>query len=505
MSNPSAAYSEHTKALREIGTLGSICSLLGWDEQVNMAPAGADHRARQSSYIARVHHEKFTSPRIGELLASVEASDLVKDPESDAAANVRETRHDYDRARKIPADLVEELARTEVHSQLAWGEARKKSSFKEFAPWLQKTVDLKKREAECVGYKDHIYDALIDPYEPHATTRELRNVLEDLRDPLIELIGKITSSGRKAPTEIMERKYPAALQEKLARMGAEAIGFDFNAGRLDVSVHPFCSGQGPGDTRMTTRYDENYFVDAFMGVLHETGHAMYEQGLPKAEHFGEPLGESISLGIHESQSRMWENLVGRSRAFWEYFLPKTKEVFGNGLNDVTLDQWVWAVNDIRPTFIRTESDEATYNLHILLRFEMETAMMSGDLSIADVPGAWNEKMKKYLGITPPDDARGCLQDIHWSGGSIGYFATYTLGNLYGAQFEQQAKKDLGDLDAMFAKGEFKPLLDWLRKNIHRHGRRYTAKQLVKRVTGKELTAEPLLNHLKKKAKELYGV
>jgi len=505
MSNPSQAYSELLAQLKEITLLGSVGSLLGWDEQVNLPPAGADHRAAQSAMIARMTHERFTAPRIGELLAQVEGSDLVKDPESDAAANVRETRREYDRATKIPPELVEEMAHTEVLAQQAWADARKKSQFKLFQPWLAKTLDLKKREAQCVGFKDHIYDALIDPYEPHTTTRELRGVLESLRDQLIELIGRITSSGRKAPTEIMERKYPAALQEKLARMGAEAIGFDFNAGRLDVSVHPFCSGQGPGDTRMTTRYDENYFIDAFMGVLHETGHAMYEQGLPKKDHFGEPIADSISLGIHESQSRTWENLVGRSRAFWVYFLPKAKEVFGNSLNDVKLDHWVWAVNDIRPTFIRTESDEATYNLHILLRFEMETAMMSGDLSVGDIPGAWNEKMKKYLGITPPDDARGCLQDIHWSSGAIGYFATYTLGNLYGAQFCEQARKDLGDLDAMFARGEFKPLLEWSRKNIHRHGRRYTAKQLVKRVTGKELSAEPLMNHLRTKARDLYQV
>src|SRR5438093_56680 len=373
MSTPSAAYSELITTLKEISLLGSVGSLFGWDEQVMLPRDGAEHRSAQSALIARMTHEKFTSPRIGELLSQVADSDLVKDPEADAAVNVRETRREYDRATKIPAELVEELARTEVLAQKAWAEARKKSDYKMFQPWLAKTLDLKKREANCVGFKDHIYDALIDPFEPHTTTAELRRVLEELRDPLVELIGKITSSGKKAPTEIMERKYPAHLQEKLARLGAQAIGFDFNAGRLDVSVHPFCSGQGPGDTRMTTRYDENYFIDAFMGVLHETGHALYEQGLPKKEHFGEPLGDSISLGIHESQSRMWENLVGRSRAFWVYFLPKAKEVFGASLNDVNVDDWVWAVNDIRPTFIATESDEATYNLHILRRFEMDRA------------------------------------------------------------------------------------------------------------------------------------
>src|SRR5437763_1378370 len=256
---------------------------------------------------------------------------------------------------------------------------------------------------------------------------ELRANQASLLAPLVELIGKIASSGRKAPVEILERKYPAALQEKLARGAAAKIGFDFEAGRLDVSVHPFCSGLGPGDCRMTTRYDENYFGDAFFGVLHESGHGLYNQGL-EAEHWGTPRGESISLGIHESQSRMWENLVGRSAAFWHYYFPKARDVFGDLLRDVSEEQWVFAINDVRPSLIRTESDEATYNLHILLRFELEQAMLSGDLSVADIPGAWNEKMTKYLGLVPPDDSKGCLQDVHGSGGAIGYVPTYTLGN-----------------------------------------------------------------------------
>src|SRR5207245_878680 len=256
--------------------------------------------------------------------------------------------------------------------------------------------------------------------------------------------------------------------------------------------------------RMTTRYDENYFGDAFFGVLHEMGHGLYNQGL-EGEHWGTPRGESISLGIHESQSRMWENLVGRSAAFWRFYFPKAKETFSDTLRDVSEEQWVFAINDVRPSLIRTESDEATYNLHILLRFELEQAMLSGDLSVADIPGAWNEKMRKYLGMTPPDDAKGCLQDVHWSGGAIGYFPTYTLGNLYAAQFFEQARKDLGDMDAQFARGDFAPLLGWLRKNIHSEGKRFTARQLVKRITGQELSAEPLLRHLRSKAAELYGI
>jgi carboxypeptidase Taq len=255
---------------------------------------------------------------------------------------------------------------------------------------------------------------------------------------------------------------------------------------------------------MTTRYDENFFGDAFFGVLHETGHALYSQGLP-AEHFGTPRGSDISLGIHESQSRMWENLVGRSRSFWQFFFPRAKQAFPEVLRDVTIEQWHFAVNDVRPSLIRTESDEATYNLHILLRFELEQAMLNGTVGVDDVPAAWNELMRTYLGVTPPDNARGCLQDIHWSGGAIGYFPTYTLGNLYAAQFFEQARCDLGELDAMFARGEFKPLLDWLRERFHSQGKRFSARELVRRVTGRDLSAEPLLEHLRRNARELYNV
>src|SRR5436190_2150808 len=341
------AYNALIKEVREIALLGSINSLLGWDEHVNLPHAGAPHRAEQVSLIARLHHERFTSPRVGELLAQVESSNLVGDPESDAGANARELRREYDRATKLPASLI-------------------------------------------------------------------------------ELIGKIAASGKRAPVQVLEGNFPTHLQEKFGKLGAEAIGFDFDAGRLDTTVHPFCSGIAGGDTRITTRYNERSFIESFMGVLHETGHALYEQGLPKAEHFGEPIAEAISLGIHESQSRLWENLVGRRKSFWRFFLPKAREIFGASLRDVNERDWYCAINEIRPSLIRVESDEATYNLHILLRFELEQALVTNDLNVPDLPGAWNERMQKYLGITPPDDARGCLQDIHWSLGSIGYFATYTL-------------------------------------------------------------------------------
>jgi carboxypeptidase Taq len=500
LANTESVYGSFIAELKQIAVLSSVGSVLGWDERTQMPPRGAEFRAEQLSLLATMIHQRFTSPKIGDWLQQLEESPL----DEESAANVRETRRSYNRETKIPSSLIEEETRTEVMAQQAWADARKNSDFAAFAPWLEKILPLKLQRAKCLGYSAHPYDALLDQFEPTETTANLNRVFESLRDPLVELIARIKDSPTPAPAEILERNYPAAQQEALARQAATAVGFDFTAGRLDTSLHPFCSGLGPGDTRMTTRYDEKYFSDAFFGVLHETGHALYNQGL-QTKHFGTPLGSAVSLGIHESQSRMWENLVGRSRSFWTFFLPRARATFPEALNGVTDDQWYRAINDVRPSFIRTESDEATYNLHILLRFELEQAMMTGDLTIGDLPGAWNERMKKYLGITPPDAARGVLQDIHWAGGAIGYFPTYTLGNLYAAQFFEAARKDLGDLDAQFARGEFSPLLNWLRANIHQHGERYSAGQLAQRVTGKELTAEPLLRHLRKKAAEVYGV
>ncbi len=494
------AYRQLTTELREIALLGSIGSVLGWDERTQLPAKATDHRAAQATLLAGMVHARFTSPRLGEWLSVVEASG----PAGDVAAVVRETRRDYDRATKMPATLVEEQTRTAVLAQAAWAEARARSDFAAFAPWLAKTLDLKRQEIAAVGYKDHPYDALLDEFEPGMTTAQVRAMFDGLRGPLVDLIGRIGAAPRQAPPDILERSFPAAGQERLARAAAAAVGFDFSAGRLDVSLHPFCTDLGPGDVRMTTRYDDHYFGDAFFGVLHETGHGLYEQGLPH-EAFGSPLGQAVSLGVHESQSRMWENAVGRGRAFWQHFLPRARAEFPAALAGVGDDDWYRAINATGPSLIRTEADETTYNLHVLLRFELEVALVSGDLPVADLPGAWDERMRTYLGLTPPDAARGVLQDIHWSGGALGYFPTYTLGNLYAAQLFEAARADLGDLDAGFARGEFAPLLGWLRDKVHRHGRRYPAAELVERATGKPPSAEPLLRHLRAKAADVYGV
>jgi carboxypeptidase Taq len=348
------------------------------------------------------------------------------------------------------------------------------------------------------------YDALLDEYEPGATTAEVTRVFAELRRQLVPLVSAIAASGCRPKHEILEREYPPERQREFGLAAAAAIGFDFNAGRLDPTTHPFCSGLGPGDCRITTRYNPCHFSESFFGILHEAGHGLYEQGLDPA-HYGTPAGTFASLGIHESQSRLWENQVGRGRPFWEYFYPKAQRTFPEALGDVGLDEFVFAVNDVRPSFIRVEADEATYNMHIILRFELEQALVAGDLEAADVPAAWNEKFEKSLGLKVPDDRRGCLQDIHWSGGGIGYFPTYTLGNLYAAQLMAGARRDLGDPDADFRRGEFGQLKGWLNEKVHRAGRRYGAGELCRRVTGEALWPEPLVSYLRQKYAPLYGI
>lgn len=490
--------------LRENAVFASVASTMSWDEQTQLPKAATDLRADQSSLLARLSHERATDPKLGELIAAAQEAAQKLPPDSDEATTARDARRDFDRATKLPPDLAEELARAEVQGHAAWVQARKNNDFKAFQPHLATTIRLKQREAECVGYKSNPYDALLDDYEPDETADGVEKVFGAFKAELIDLVGRIKQSPRKPRTDILERSFPIEKQKELTRMAAEAVGFDFNAGRLDIAVHPFCSGLGPGDTRMTTRFDEHDVGNSFFSTLHEAGHALYEQGLPKQKYFGTGCSTYVSLGIHESQSRMWENLVGRSRAFWEFFWPRTQPMF-SALKDVKMDEWLGAVNAIRPSFIRTEADEATYNLHILMRFELEQAMLRGDLKPGELPGAWDEKMRGYLGITPPVPSKGVLQDVHWSAGLMGYFPTYTLGNLYGAQFFEAARREVGDLNAMFARGEFAPLLDWLRRKIHHVGRRYSARQLVKNVTGADLSPRPLMEHLKRKASEFYGV
>jgi carboxypeptidase Taq len=501
---PQAAYDELVKRCQEIGLLASTSSVLYWDQYTYMPPAGTPHRAEQMGLISRMVHEMFTDPKVNELLSAIEGSDLVKDQDSPEAANIRELRYQYDKRTKLPKELVEEITKTTSLAQQDWAQARKDSDFKRFLPWLKKILDLMKQKADAYGYEGEPYNALLDDYEPGATVDLVADVFKNLRNELVTLLNKIKNAPKKPDVSIVEREYDIGLQKVFGEMVAAAIGYDFKAGRLDVTVHPFCIGIGPGDTRILTRYNPKRLNDALFGTMHEAGHGLYEMGLPKDKYFGLPMGDAVSLGIHESQSRMWENEVGRSKAFWKYFLPQAQRIFRKSLDGVALNDFYAAVNDVRPSYIRVEADEATYNLHILLRFEVERAMLTGDLKPADVPGEWNSRFKKYFGIEVDTDSNGCLQDVHWSAGLVGYFPTYTLGNLYSAQFFAKAKADMPDLEHRFEQGDFATFLGWLRKNIHQHGQRYRANKLCERVTGKPLSHRPLIDYMNAKYGEIYG-
>jgi carboxypeptidase Taq len=508
MTATQSLYDELLGSWRKAVLLGSVQSQLGWDEQTYLPPGGGAHRADQMSLLAGMVHQQLTSPRLGELISALESGAKPAGTNGVFEANVREARRRYDRLTKLPTRLVEELTHVTSLAQQNWVEARKKSDFATFRPWLEKIVALKREEAAALSGggagNGVLYDALLDEYEPGAKSADVARIFAALREALVPLVRAIAGSKKRPNVSILTRYYPKGAQAEFAKSAAAAIGFNFQDGRLDESPHPFCSGMGPGDCRLTTRYDEHHFPGAFFGVLHEAGHGLYEQGLDR-QAFGTPIGEAASLGIHESQSRMWENFVGRSQAFWKYFYSQAQAKFPEALGSVPRDDFYAAVNDVQPSFIRVEADEVTYNLHIMIRFELEQQLISGKLEPADVPDAWNAQYKQSLGITPSNDAEGCLQDIHWSGGMLGYFPTYALGNMYAAQLFQAARKALGDLDAQFSKGEFAPLRSWLKDNVHRLGRQYMPGRLVERITGQPLSHEPLVAHLKSKFEPLYGL
>jgi len=489
---------------RETALLESINDLLGWDERTKMPPAAGEYRADQITYLAGQVHRRQTDPQLGDWLAELAESELAADPHSDPGATIRVMRRNYEKRCKLPQQLVEELTRTSVRGQQQWVEARNNDDFASFAPTLKKIYDLRRQEAEAVGYDEVPYDALLDDYEPDEKTSNVARVLAGLREELVPLVSAIAESGRGPQRELLHRHFPKVKQESFGALAAEKIGFDFRRGRLDETHHPFCGGAGPDDVRITTRYDVSYFPSAFYSILHEAGHGMYEQGL-RTDWFGLPPGSACSLGIHESQSRLWENLVGRSRAFWQHFLPQAKEAFPESLADVSLDDMYFAVNDVQASLIRVEADEATYNLHIIIRFELEQALLNDELKVDELPAAWNEKYRHYLGITPPSDADGVLQDVHWSAALVGYFSTYSLGNLYASQLFEQAEKDLGDLHAQFAAGEFEPLRHWLQQKVHRVGQCVPAAELVQQVTGEPLSHGPLMRHLRGTLGPLYGI
>lgn len=497
-----SAYRELAAHLRRTAVLQACRRLLSWDRDTHMPRGGAELRAEQIALVMGLLHRHRTAPELGELLERAAPLAEGPDPDAPVAANVREARLDYERATRVPVELVEERARTHTLAREAWVEARENDDFAAFLPWLEKNLDLARRYADAIGAPDGGYDALLDEFEPGETAEHVTAFFAPLREALVGLLDRIRGAD-PIPTDVLFGSFPPGEQASFATRVAEQMGFDFERGRLDTTVHPFCAGLAPTDVRLTTRWDESCLVDGFFSVLHEAGHGLYEQGLPAAD-FGLPSAAACSYGVHESQSRMWENLVGRSRGFWLHFWPLAQGLFPD-LEDVTAAAFQRALNAVAPSFIRVDADEVTYNLHIYLRFELEQALLAGDLDAQDLPDAWRERFEALFDLRPPDDRRGCLQDVHWSSGLFGYFPTYTLGNLYAAQLFATARRELGDLDAQFARGEFAPLLSWFREHVHGHGRRYRPRRLVEVVTGAPPSHEPLVRHLNDKYAALYGL
>ncbi len=480
---------------RQTAAFRSCQSVLHWDRETYMPRAAAGYRAEQVSALAGLVHTRDTDERVGVWLAQSEAA--AGGRSSAEATNIREWRRAYDRLVKVPQSLVEETARVTSMANQAWIDAREHSDFTSFSPWLQQIVQLKCDYARCIDDGSELYDVLLDDYEPGLKAAAVAAVFDELRTPLAELVGRITSVAAPHGDAVNASPVAADTQRAFAVDLAGKLGFDLQSGRIDTVVHPFCTTLGPNDVRVTTRWDENDIAVGLFGVIHEVGHGLYEQGLP-AKHWGTPAGSAVSLGIHESQSRLWENHVARSQPFWRYFFPEIKKRCGTALDQIGEDAFVKAINHVAPSFIRVEADEVTYTLHIILRFEIERALVSGALAVDDVPAAWNETFRDLLGPTVPNDAHGCLQDVHWSLGCIGYFPTYALGNLYAAQFYDAAANDIGNLDEQTAAGDFTALLAWLRKHIHAVGMTHRSADLVRTVTGTDLSARSYLNYLRAK-------
>lgn len=493
---------EQLKArLGEVADLGYAASVLSWDQQVNMPPGGSEARGHQLATLSKIAQEKFISDEVGRLIEDLKQE--FNGADTDEAALVRVAARNYDKAKRIPPSYIAERAIVTTKAFAAWREARSKSDFSIFQPHLERVVELIQKYVSFFPGVDHPYDALLDDYERGMKTAEVKAIFDGLRPKQVELIKAITSA-RQIKDDFLYKKYN---EKKLMDFGEEVItkfGYDWNRGRQDKAPHPFQTSFSVNDVRITTRFEADNPLATLFSTMHEAGHAMYEQGSNQA-YERTPLAGGTSLAVHESQSRMWENLVGRSLPFWEHFYPALKKTFAAQLDGVGLKAFYKAINKVTPSLIRVNADESTYNLHIMLRLELEIGMVEGSLAIKDLPEIWNAKMHEYIGITPLDDAKGVLQDIHWSNGYIGYFSTYALGNLISAQLWERINQDIPDLSDQIRKGNFSELLAWLRKNIHHHGQKYEPQKLVEMVTGFRITPEPYVRYLTEKYSEIYGL
>jgi carboxypeptidase Taq len=496
-------FAELRKKYEEVAALGAAGSLMRWDQRVYMPPKGAEARGRALAALGEVVHLKFTSPEIGRLIEELNSWAQAKGHDSFEAAYLRELKRDYDKYVKLPAAFVSEMAIASAAAYEAWAKAREASDFSVFAPHLEKMVELNLRQAEIIAPAAGAYDTLLDFYEPGMTRAKLDKLFPELLAGLKPVIRAIAASSSKVSDAPFRGDFDETVQMRLADEMVKALGFDFERGRQDRSPHPFTSGTSINDVRITTRTMRDWLPGCVYASLHECGHALYELGSP-AEFESTPLSSAPSLGLHESQSRFWENIIGRSRPFAAWALPLYRKHFPGKFDKVSAEDLYRAANRSEASMIRVEADEVTYNLHIALRYEMETLLLDRKLKVKDAPELWNAKMKEYLGVIPANDAEGVLQDVHWSQGMMGYFPTYTLGNLASAQFYNAMRKDLGGLDTLIEKGDFAPILDWLRKKIHIHGRKHKPEELMRIAIGEELEVSPFVKYIKTKYSELYG-
>jgi carboxypeptidase Taq len=502
--NTSKKLQELKDVLAEVTDLSRAAAVLDWDQETYMPPGGVQSRTEQLSTLTRLAHIRFSSDDVGKLLTQLE-DELANHPyDSDEASLLRVTRRDYDEARKLPAELVAEITEAGAMANPVWRKAREQSNFSLFAPYLEKNVELNRRIADALGYEERPYDALLNRFEPGMKTSELEAIFDELKRAIVPLIADIARNADAVDDRVLYRGFDPDLQLAYAANLVKKLGYDMERGRQDLSTHPFSTAFGPGDARITTRVSRDFFNECLFGSIHEAGHAMYSQGMG-ANIDRTPLWGGASPGVHESQSRLWENLVGRSRPFWSHFFRSLRATFPDPLRDVDEEAFYRAVNRSYPSLIRVEADEVTYNLHIILRFELENEMLEGRLKVKDLPEAWNSRFKSYLGLNVPNDREGVLQDIHWSSVSFAIFPGYTIGNLVGAQLMQKIRQDIPDLDGRIERGEFAQLLSWLRKHVHRHGRKFTPNELLERATGKPLTAGPWVAYVREKFGALYGL
>lgn len=491
------AYKEH---LREIGKLESALALLQWDQRTNLPRKGHPARAEVIGKLTKMAFEMSVSDKLGEYLEDLEGQEGLTEEER---ASVRVVGKSYRRHKAIPPAFYEEYAVASSRSETVWEEAKDKSDFSLFQPHLARMIDYARKFAEYYGYEDSPYDALIEEYEPGMTSAELKTIITPLREELVPFIKRLLKDGKRPENTFMQGTFPEEMQRTLSSRALAAMGYDFDAGRLDQAVHPFTTTIGPNDVRVTTRFLPHDILSGLASSMHEGGHALYDQGIRDDLRWS-GLDEGASYGIHESQSRMWENLVGRSRPFWKFFAPIAGEVVPQ-LASVSAEKLYRAANIAEPSLVRVEADEVTYNLHIMLRFELEEGLITGKTDTVDLPELWRDAMQRYLGVVPEDDARGVLQDVHWSAGLFGYFPSYMLGNLYSAQFFAAARKEIADLDEKIAQGKLNELLAWLRENIHQYGKIYEPKELIERVTGEAPDSSHFVRYIVDKYSDVYSL